>query len=662
MRRRACRRRRKRRGMRSTDTCMRFATESPCFYRPPPPFGSNVNTTDLASRLVRLVQPGFSVYITALYPVLPVVAKPTASPALGTSSGSSNQPCPVSPSTKLEPSGGQVSETSSSSRSSSSTLGSVPEDPGSSDTATYSAIQSSSTPRDTSSESIPLPEISPDLQSPQTTVSSDTVKSSTGISSSNSTVSLSKASISVTPRGTIDSASGTITAETSVGSSYTSPISCPQVTSTSSNTITEDISCDIKIPNNTLTTQSTDITNSKPKTSCFGSNINTSTCSASSTHKPGHQTSPHQDFTASLSSAGVGAVPSLGAGLPYPAVHARAAVSGRSLRSRALLSRGSSYAVRKMSVAGGPGGFHHQGGGDNGSGGGGIVGGGSIDAKDEDAAQEFDMMERWLDEHPEFVHDYFARKAHKSMVDGWLLAHALAGAENLSTSSTSSKASSGANTPVRKISAQDFERGGILNPMVSTVDGLPTFLGPSCSSTPTPSSKCRRRSKSELKALDEKELMYELVIDICNDLDVTSLCYKILQNLCILLNADRCSLFLVKGTSTKYLASKLFDVTSDSEFESVCDREDEIRIPLGTGIAGYVAKTGEVVNIPDAYEVSAALTFFVFVLVDSDDVIIVVVVVLLLLSLYVEATTTSTTTATAIRTVIIHAETKVRRD
>ncbi|XP_059167977.1 dual 3',5'-cyclic-AMP and -GMP phosphodiesterase 11-like isoform X2 [Physella acuta] len=252
------------------------------------------------------------------------------------------------------------------------------------------------------------------------------------------------------------------------------------------------------------------------------------------------------------------------------------------------MSRGTSYAVNRMSTSG-AGVYQHHGGG--------------VDNDDDDLRQEYDTMERWLDEHPEFVHDYFARKARKSMVDGWLIAHALSGADNLSTSSASSnsRTSSGANTPVRKISAQEFERGGILNPIISTVDGLPTFLGPSASSTPT-QAKCRRRSKSELKALDEKELMHELVMDICNDLDVTSLCFKILQNLCILLNADRCSLFLVKGTGEKYLASKLFDVTCDSEFETVSDREDEIRIPLGTGIAGYVAKMGEVVNIPDAYQ------------------------------------------------------------
>ena len=105
--------------------------------------------------------------------------------------------------------------------------------------------------------------------------------------------------------------------------------------------------------------------------------------------------------------------------------------------------------------------------------------------------------------------------------------------------------------------------------------------------------------------------MYELVIDICNDLDVTSLCYKILQNLSILLNADRCSLFLVqgKGTNEKSLVSKLFDVSSDSTYEEICDREEEIRVPWGTGIIGYVAQTGEAVNIPDAYQVRLVISY-----------------------------------------------------
>jgi hypothetical protein len=31
---------------------------------------------------------------------------------------------------------------------------------------------------------------------------------------------------------------------------------------------------------------------------------------------------------------------------------------------------------------------------------------------------------------------------------------------------------------------------------------------------------------------------------------------------------------------------------------------DEVRVAWGTGIAGYVAESGEAVNIPDAYQVN----------------------------------------------------------
>lgn len=97
-------------------------------------------------------------------------------------------------------------------------------------------------------------------------------------------------------------------------------------------------------------------------------------------------------------------------------------------------------------------------------------------------------------------------------------------------------------------SASEFDRG-CLRPMVSTtIDGTPTFLpipgteGSSESKGPPPG-----KTRQELMALDERELISELVKDICNDLDVRSLCHKILKNVSIITNADRCSLFLVKG-------------------------------------------------------------------------------------------------------------------
>lgn len=173
---------------------------------------------------------------------------------------------------------------------------------------------------------------------------------------------------------------------------------------------------------------------------------------------------------------------------------------------------------------------------------------------------------------------------------------------------------------MRKISAHEFERGGLLKPIVNTIDGTPTFLSPSaegncqtvsvsaCSTNQNSvgNVQTQRRSRTELRHLDEKELIFELVKDICNELDVRSLCHKILQNVSTLLRADRGSLFLVQGercnSAGRCLVSKLFDVCSRSTLEEM-EKKDEIRIPWGQGIVGFVAESGEPVNIPDAYKV-----------------------------------------------------------
>lgn len=72
-----------------------------------------------------------------------------------------------------------------------------------------------------------------------------------------------------------------------------------------------------------------------------------------------------------------------------------------------------------------------------------------------------------------------------------------------------------------------------------------------------------------------------------------------------LVDADRASLFLVDSKS-KELYATIFDVGSGATEN--CDTSEEIhppsreiRFPIGTGIAGQVALTGEVLNIKDAY-------------------------------------------------------------
>ncbi|CAF0737763.1 unnamed protein product [Adineta steineri] len=107
-------------------------------------------------------------------------------------------------------------------------------------------------------------------------------------------------------------------------------------------------------------------------------------------------------------------------------------------------------------------------------------------------------------------------------------------------------------------------------------------------------------------SLDEHELFFELIRDIANELNVDVVCHKILTNVSILTNSDRGSLFLARGPKdSRYLISKLFDVTAGSTLEQSLHKEDQqIIIPFGKGIAGHVALTREYINIPDAYEVS----------------------------------------------------------
>ncbi|TKC50943.1 hypothetical protein EI555_001391 [Monodon monoceros] len=67
-----------------------------------------------------------------------------------------------------------------------------------------------------------------------------------------------------------------------------------------------------------------------------------------------------------------------------------------------------------------------------------------------------------------------------------------------------------------------------------------------------------------------------------------------------LVNADRCALFQVDHKS-KELYSDLFDIGEEKEGKPVFKKTKEIRFSIEKGIAGQVARTGEVLNIPDAY-------------------------------------------------------------
>lgn len=114
------------------------------------------------------------------------------------------------------------------------------------------------------------------------------------------------------------------------------------------------------------------------------------------------------------------------------------------------------------------------------------------------------------------------------------------------------------------------------------------------------------RSHKDLMEMDQMDLFMELIKDITDELDVNTLCFKILYNVSILTRSDRGSLFLTRSVKgLPVLISKLFDVHPEANLESALhDENTEIRVPFGVGIAGTVAQTKKTINIKDAYAVS----------------------------------------------------------
>lgn len=77
--------------------------------------------------------------------------------------------------------------------------------------------------------------------------------------------------------------------------------------------------------------------------------------------------------------------------------------------------------------------------------------------------------------------------------------------------------------------------------------------------------------------------------ELSAELDTNALIRKVMTKAQSFINADRCSLFLVDK-----VRGGLWSVVAHGE-------NSKIFVPLGEGIAGTVAKTGEIINIPDAY-------------------------------------------------------------
>jgi adenylate cyclase len=110
-------------------------------------------------------------------------------------------------------------------------------------------------------------------------------------------------------------------------------------------------------------------------------------------------------------------------------------------------------------------------------------------------------------------------------------------------------------------------------------------------SSKTAARRSPRKAPAAVPARDTSATLLDVMRSLAAERDLTALLQKIMQKTSEVMEADRSTLFLVDDEKQE-IWSKV------AQGESL----KEIRVPLGVGIAGHVAKTGEIVNIADAYQ------------------------------------------------------------
>ncbi|XP_062927253.1 cone cGMP-specific 3',5'-cyclic phosphodiesterase subunit alpha' [Mobula hypostoma] len=108
-------------------------------------------------------------------------------------------------------------------------------------------------------------------------------------------------------------------------------------------------------------------------------------------------------------------------------------------------------------------------------------------------------------------------------------------------------------------------------------------------------------SFKDLCKLEESDIVFELVREMQDVSNVEKQMHKVLQRMVTLVNADKGSMFIYRSRNgIAELATKLFNVTRDSSFESnLVAPEAEIVFPLDMGVVGWTAHTKRVQNIAD---------------------------------------------------------------
>uniref|UniRef100_A0AAR2JFZ1 Phosphodiesterase n=1 Tax=Pygocentrus nattereri TaxID=42514 RepID=A0AAR2JFZ1_PYGNA len=108
-------------------------------------------------------------------------------------------------------------------------------------------------------------------------------------------------------------------------------------------------------------------------------------------------------------------------------------------------------------------------------------------------------------------------------------------------------------------------------------------------------------SYKDVSQIQEATIIFDLIKELQTEEAMEKSMHKVLQRICLLVNADRCSYFVVRARNgIPELATCLFDVTPTSKYETnLVNPLAEIVFPTDVGIVGLLATSKKGVNVPD---------------------------------------------------------------
>uniref|UniRef100_A0AAR2LDY7 Phosphodiesterase n=1 Tax=Pygocentrus nattereri TaxID=42514 RepID=A0AAR2LDY7_PYGNA len=113
-------------------------------------------------------------------------------------------------------------------------------------------------------------------------------------------------------------------------------------------------------------------------------------------------------------------------------------------------------------------------------------------------------------------------------------------------------------------------------------------------------------SYKDVSQIQEATIIFDLIKELQTEEAMEKSMHKVLQRICLLVNADRCSYFVVRARNgIPELATCLFDVTPTSKYETnLVNPLAEIVFPTDVGIVGLLATSKKGVNVPDVKQFS----------------------------------------------------------